>query len=412
MIGSIDLVRGAIDVAFLNKKMEKEMNEVNKKLEESAKNNLAKAWQLNLFLANNPETAQEEYKASEKICDLLNESGIQAELGILDIPTAFFGKICQSSKNINIGILYEYDALPGLGHGCGHCASAAISYLSSLAIKENEGMIDANIFAIGTPGEEGAGMKIPMADKGFFDIFDFVIMVHMHSENRINCRFLAYETFDFTFTGKASHAAESPWEGDNAYNGMSLMIHAFDMMRQKLKDHSRIEGIVLEAGQAPNIIPDKAVCRYSFRAEDAGYLTNNFRSMVKDAAKGAALATQTEVSIKQVGNTYYDLIELKSAVEPMKGAYDDLGLEISSHKAFLGSSDIGNVSYRCPALHPTVSIGEKFNLHSKEFAKAMTNDKTKTAIFNGAMVILRYIGNYLADKELQENIKNEFNEMR
>lgn len=382
------------------------------KLLQDAKDKLDLAWELNLFLKDNPETNREEFKASQKLTEILNANGIPTNLGYLGIPTAFYGRIGTQTSGPNIAIIFEYDALPGLGHACGHCASAAISLLASLALESTGGIQGANIHLVGTPAEEGDGLKIPMAEAGAFDDYDMAIMVHMHAENRLNCNFLAYHTYDFTFKGKASHAAESPWDGANAFNGMSLMIHAFDMMRQKLRDGSRIEGLVMEAGDAPNIIPDLARARYSFRAKDAAYLMGDFDKMVREAALGSAMATQTEVEISKVGYTYYDLIESPRAIKAMEEVYKEMGLEISSHQPFLGSSDIGNVSYRCPAIHPTISIGQKYNLHTHEFASAMESDKTKSAILKGAMVILSYIDKIIDDKEMLETIKKEFKEKR
>lgn len=375
--------------------------------------NLDLAWELNKYLANNPEIQGNEVLASQRIKEILASKGIQVDLGYMDIPTAFYGKIGDHREGAyNIGILFEYDALPHLGHACGHSASAAISLLAALAIKENLDLIDSNIHLYGTPDEEDAGMKIPMAEAGAFDKLDMAIMVHMHAENRVNCNFLAEDVFEFTFKGHPAHAAESPWEGRNAFNGMTLMIHAFDMMRQSLRDGSRIGGFVQKAGDANNIIPDHVKCKYSFRAEKVGYLSNDMRKMIFDAAKGAAMATQTEVEIEKVGNSYFDLIELESSVGLMREVYEELGLEISSHRPYLGSSDIGNVSYRCPAIHPTISIGEDYKLHTVEFAQAMYSDKTKEAIKKASQVVISFINKLDKDKDLQEKIRKEFNEKR
>ncbi|MDO5718684.1 MAG: peptidase dimerization domain-containing protein [Tissierellia bacterium] len=368
------------------------------------------AFDLNLYLADHPEISGEEYNSVEYITNMLEDYGINCEKGILNIPTAFKGEVSRSdTSDINIAIITEYDALPGIGHACGHCASCAISILSALSLKKCFKDYDANIDIIGTPDEENIGMKIPMADSGFFDKYDLAIMIHMSTQSIVNWKFLAFETYDFTFKGKASHASAAPWDGRNAEDGMLLMFHAFDMMRQRLKDGSRIEGIILESGKASNIIPDRAKCRYTFRAKEISYLRESVLPMVFDAAKGAAMATQTEVEFERFGFPFLDMKILPSGEKVLTDIFSKYGIEKDEITDALGSSDMGNVSYRCPSFHPSISVSDhNIPLHTVEFEAAMRTENTKNAILKGAIVILAMIAKVIEDEDFRMELRREF----
>ena len=208
------------------------------------------AFELNYFLAENPELSGKEYLACEKICALLESHGITVERAFAGIPTAFRGTVCEApDSGINIGIIAEYDALPEIGHACGHCASGSLSLLAALALHECADLVPANIDIIGTPDEEATGKKIEMAEAGLFDKYDFVIMIHMDSKNKAEMKLLALSAFHYNFRGQPAHASACPWAGKNALNGAMLMIHGFDMMRQHLKPTTRVHGIIIRGGE-------------------------------------------------------------------------------------------------------------------------------------------------------------------
>lgn len=150
--------------------------------------------------------------------------------------------------------------MPEIGHACGHCASGALSFLAALGLFKNKEHLKGNIYLIGTPSEEYNGFKTDMADSGVFDDFSYVIMIHMSDRNLPKSSFMALDAYNYEFFGSPSHAAASPWNGKNALNGMTLFMHALDMMRQQLRDNTRVHGIVLKGGAAANIIPDYASC--------------------------------------------------------------------------------------------------------------------------------------------------------
>ena len=369
-----------------------------------------KAFELNKYLFDNPELPGQEYGSVKKIKEILTKYSILVEDNYCDIETAFLGKVIEKKDSkIRIGILTEYDALPGVGHACGHSASCAISVLSALVIKNNEDLINANVDIIGTPDEENEGLKIPMADKGAFDEYDYVMMVHLDTNNRPNWKLLAFETFKIEFFGRPAHAAASPWEGNSALDGLMLAIHGFDLMRKCVKPETIIEGYITNGGVATNVIPEYASGTYTFRSNDSKYVEDTLVPWMKDVIEGSAKATRTKFKISRHGYPFMDMKYNKTGTNLISKIMKENGMENSEHEKAAGSSDIGNVSYRCPAFHPSVAItNEDISLHTKEFADLVGSEASKKAIINGAKTILGFIGKTLDNPELIRRIKNEF----
>lgn len=372
------------------------------------------AFELNYSLANNPELSSEEFESSKKIVELLNEHGIKTERNFFGFETAFFGRVIENkNSNVNLAILTEYDALPDVGHGCGHSASAAISVLSALALKDNEHLIDANIDIIGTPDEEVKGIKTSMADGGVFDKYDAVIMVHLSNTSMPNTRFLALQAYEIEFTGKPSHAAASPWDGRSALDGLMLSIHGFDMIRKNLRPMTQVEGIILDGGVATNIIPEKAKGKYRFRSNSSKYLDGELIPWVRDIVEGCAKATQTKSEIKLLDYPYRDMNYLESGTDIIKSVMEDYNIKYEISKAATGSSDIGSVSYRCPAFHPMITItDENVALHTREFAELVKSEKSEQAIYNGSILIDGFIARLLENPDELKKIKIEFNSLK
>lgn len=386
------------------------MNNIEEILKKSIIKNQNIAFDLNYYLAENPEEPGKEYNSCKKIVNILESYGIKTEEKYCGLDTAFKGTIIKNpNSDIKIGIITEYDALIGLGHACGHSASAAISLLSALTIKENENLFDVNIDIIGTPDEENEGLKIPMCDKGAFDDYNFVIMVHMDSKTYPCQRFLAFETYEIEFTGKPAHAAASPWEGRSALDALMLTIHSFDMLRKTTKPKTIIEGFITDGGIMTNIIPEKAVGKYTFRSDSSKYLKEELMPRIYDAVNGCANAMQTEVKMKPFGYPFADLNWNEPGVQLIRDVLRDNNIEFIEQEGPGGSSDIGNVSYRCPAFHPTISITDKeVSLHTKEFADIVKSKNIEQPIVNGATIITSFIARAVEDNEILENIKKEF----
>jgi len=369
-------------------------------------------FELNDFMADYPEVSGKEYEAVKKIVTLLTQKGLQVEYPFAGLENSFKATI-NKNKEKKAAILVEYDALPDIGHGCGHCASGSISILAGLILYELKDRIDAQIDIIGTPDEEFMGGKIILAEKGVFDQYDFAIMIHMNNnKNYVYTGFLALDGLEFQFTGKPSHAAASPWEGKNALNAVQLMFHAIDMMRQHVKPDIRIHGYIKEGGKASNIIPDFASAEVLTRGIERKYL-DEITEWVKDCARAAALATRTSLEIRTICPPFKDLAPNKTAENLLREIYNDLGLEITDlENQPYASSDIGEIDYICPSFHPFISIGEPFELHTKEFASAMKSKKTHDAILKGGEIIARFVISVFDNTQLLDNIKEEHKRYR
>lgn len=366
------------------------------------------ALELNNFLADNPEISGEEYNSSKAIATLLEKHNMNVTMPFAGHDTAFIAKINEGKKR-KAAILVEYDALKGMGHACGHCASGSISALAGIILNELKDKIDAQIDIIGTPDEEYTGKKVNMVQDGVFDEYDFAIMIHLNNKSAVSARILALDAFTVEFFGKSSHAAQSPWKGRNALNAVRLLFDSVDMMRQHVTNDVKIHGIIEQGGLASNIVPDYAKAEFCTRATSRANL-EDVTAWVEECAKGAAMATRTEVKVERLGMPFDDLITNQTGEDLLEKIYKDLGIVLDGSKYDeLGSTDIGNVSYRCPSFHPLLGIGGTNALHTKEFAEAMKCESISETILNGAKIISRFVFNVYNDEEILLGIKNDFN---
>ena len=377
-------------------------------MKELIKKYLDEVIELNNDLSDYPEIGSEEFESSKKIVELLRKYGIEVEYPFLEMPTAFRGIINKGEKH-KAAILVEYDALRGIGHACGHCASAAISVLSALVLNEIRDEIPAEIHIIGTPDEEMRGGKVPMVNAGIFDDMDFAIMMHMSNSNVVYSGSLALNAYKIEFHGKPAHAASIPWEGRNALNAARLFLDSVDMMRQHVKDDVRLHGYIENGGDASNTVPHYVSIEMLVRAKDREYL-DEVSAWVRDCVAGAALATRTSFTISEIGEKYDGLRRNKAGEEVLVELYKELKLPlIDMSDKTGGSSDIGNVSQRTAAFHPYISIGEELHAHTEEFAKAMKTQKNYKAIENGGELLAKFVRDVYKSEDILEKIRFEFN---
>ena len=371
----------------------------------------SEVFQLNDWMAQNPEIGSEEYQSSRAIVELMRKHGIETEYPFAGLDTAFLGVI-NGKKQERMALLAEYDAVRGMGHACGHCASGSASVLAALALNAVRESLPFGVDIIGTPDEEITGSKCIMADQGIFDHYDFAIMVHMGGANIIDVNFIALDGLQFIWTGQAAHAASAPEQGRNALNAARLFMDATDMMRQHIIQEARIHGIIKDGGVASNIVPDRAEVEFLTRAPKRSQL-NDITQWVKDCAQAAALATRTQVEFHPVGEAYHELHISQSGRQALRESYEVLGIPLTEGAGEMtGSSDIGNVDYHCPAFHPVVSIGKSYQCHTVEFAEEMTKPNTHQAIQNSAALMLTMTAKLYCDQELMQRVKAEHKEYR
>lgn len=367
---------------------------------------LPEACQLNDNMARNPEIGSQEYNSSSAIVELLRKYGIETEYPFAGFATAFKG-IINPKKEKRMAVLAEYDALRGMGHACGHCASGSASVMAALAFHSVEDQLPFGVDIIGTPDEEIIGVKCLMADQGIFDGYDFAIMVHMGGASMIDVNFIALDGLQFIWHGASAHAASAPEQGRNALNAARLFMDATDMMRQHIIQEARIHGVIRDGGIASNIVPDRAEVEFLTRAPKRVQL-NDITQWVKECAQAAAMATRTQVEVHREGEPYHELYISPSGRSALEESYRILGLPLEQGTVGMtGSSDIGNVDYHCPTFHPIMGIGREVQCHTPEFAEEMTKPNTHAAIKNSADLILTMAAKLYGNPDLMEQVKAE-----
>ena len=362
-------------------------------------------------LAENPEISAQEYNSSRLAAEILSRHGFEVEYPLAGVPTAFRGIKKGRAAGRKVALLMEYDALPGVGHACGHCASGAMSLLAGLALAALSAEFDGEVHVIGTPDEEVGGGKIPLSDAGVFDGYACAVMIHLTSVNtEIWPEFMALSNLSMKFHGLSSHAAAAPWDGRNALNGVTLAMHAIDMLRQHVTPDIRIHGVIRQGGDAMNIVPDYAEAEFYVRGNSMKQV-ELVEGKVINCAKGAALATETTVEFDHPSPALFDLKPNRSFKKLLDGVLEELNIETPPFDGppFQGSSDIGHVSIKCPTAHPMLAVMEHAAaLHTKEFGAAMTSESVHNGIVTGARIIALSVLKVLESEELAEAIRKDF----
>ena len=381
-----------------------------KKTDEAIDKFKNRAAELNDFMAANPELGDGEFEASRKMADILTDLGFEVEYPFLGLPTSFRG-IMGSGNGPVVALMVEYDALPEIGHACGHCLHGSMSILAAAGLAEIMKDIEGTLTVIGTPAEETNGAKVPMAEQGVFDGVDLALMIHCNDDKSfVRYRSLAMDAIQFEFTGKPAHAAGAPWDGINALNGVQLLFHGIDMLRQHIRPEARMHGIVSQGGLAPNIVPEKAVASFYFRAPRRKYL-NEILEKAYNCARGAALATGTEVKWNKFEVSFDNMVPNDAAESMMEDVYRELDIPIGESPGCMGSSDVGNVSQRCPAIQPMLSITDHpVAAHTHEFASAVSTPRAYESLEKGARALARASVKTFIDTDLRNRMQKAFKE--
>ncbi len=368
---------------------------------------------LNDHLADHPEVSGKEFETSRTLVQLLREYGFEVEYPFAGLDTAFRGTFGPGGHTWKCAILTEFDALPELGHACGHCLSGSISMLAAAALRDLQDELDTDIEIIGTPMEEDIGGKAIMARKGVFSGYDMAVMVHMYDANLTAPKLLAMDSFMYYFHGKSAHASNAPWDGNNALNGAMLMLHAMDMLRQHLTPDVRMHSVIRNGGEAPNIVPEAASAEVYVRALDRTYLNDVIRK-VDDCARGAAIATQTTWDKETTAEPYDNLLPNATGLAALAEVFGELGLELNGDPdKIFGSSDVGNVSFVCPTFHPCLQVAPAGTaIHTREFESLMKTDRAHKALQDGASLIALLIAKIFSDPAKVRAVRADFEAVR
>ena len=378
-------------------------------LTEKVEDNLSDLIALNDDLADHPELSGEEHRSSKKIAEILKKKGFRVEMPFAGLDTSFRGIYGDDNHKYKVAIMAEYDALPGIGHACGHCVSGSISVLAAIALSELQDELNCDIHILGTPNEEIDGAKCAMVEQGIFNDYDMAMMIHLYDQNLLYCKLLGLHQYLYTFHGKAAHASASPWDGVNALNAAQLMFHGIDMLRQHVTPDVRMHGVYRNGGEAPNIVPEEASAEFYYRALDKDYLFE-LDKRADNCAEGAAIATGATWEKALTAAMYDNLKNNDYGIELLREVYNELGIEINGdHDKIFGSSDAGNVSFVCPTFHPTLQIVDRgVAIHTREFAEAVKSPRAHEAIRQGAMVIGLHVAKIFSDEEKIRRMKEDF----
>jgi amidohydrolase len=362
------------------------------------------------FIGANPELGNEEFLACQKLTEELEYHGFRVQRNVLDIPTAFLATYDSGKPGPTIAFLAEYDALPELGHACGHHLICMMSIGAAVGLKSVLDDIGGSVRVYGTPAEETKGAKVPMAAAGLFDDVDAALMAHPYYAYEASGTSLAMDAIQFEYFGKAAHAAASPYEGINALDAVLMLFNSINALRQQLQSHVRIHGIITEGGKAANIIPDYAAAQFYVRSASRKHTDEVVQKVLK-CAEGAALQTGCTLKTSNYEYSYDELLTNRTLSEAYTKNLLAMGIrqeEIQIGQDH-GSLDLGNVSTRCPTIHPYMKvIDEKHLLHTKEFRDLAMKDRALDGMIFTAKVLAATAYDVIADPALLKAIKDEF----
>ncbi|MEV6344383.1 amidohydrolase [Actinoplanes sp. NPDC051851] len=334
-----------------------------------------------------PETAFEEFASSAKLAALMRDAGFAVEHGVGDLPTALTATY--GAGDLTVGVCAEYDALPEIGHACGHnviCAAGAGAAIALAAVADELGI---RVKLIGTPAEETGAGKVLMLDHGAFDDVTVAMMVHPAPGVDVVDVKVSSQTssrFEATFHGRAAHAAAAPHTGVNAADAAVVAQVAIGQLRQQIPGEFRIAGIVTEGGRRSNIIPERARLEYEFRTLTAEQMPD-LKRRVHNCFHGAALATGTTLELRQSHPDYLDLRQDAFLTEAYGRALTALGRTVHAMPPGIvgGSTDMGNISQVIPSIHPGLGIAGATTMpHTREFAAVTDSPAADDAILFGA----------------------------
>jgi len=378
------------------------------RIKKNVKKYLEDAFQIANYLYENPELGYQEVKACDTLCNAFEQIGFEVEREIYEIPTAFKAVYDSGKVGPNIALCAEYDALPDIGHGCGHNLICSMAFLAAASLKPILPEIGGKIVVFGTPAEETSGAKVEMAERGAFDDVSVAMMAHPAPVSEESGSSLTLIPLQFQYYGKAAHAAACPEEGINALDAVILLYNGINAMRQHVPNDVQFHGYISNGGSAPNIVPDFAEARFYIRAKKKATAEAAIER-VKKIAEGAALMTGARLEMSHFEATYYDLVTNHALLEAFTANQEALGDHVKPSEAGIGSLDLGNVSYKAPCVHGWIGFNDSsLVIHSREFADRTVTDEGKELLYRGACTMALTAYDVLTDKELLARVRKEF----
>ena len=363
--------------------------------------------QLSLNIHDNPELGFEEEKASAWLTGYLEDGGFHVERGVVGLATAFRATYGRGSPRI--ALLAEYDALPKIGHGCGHNIIAASAVGAAVASKSIIDQSGGSVVVLGTPGEEVFGGKIDMVKAGAFKEIDVAMIVHPDVRNMVTIQALSCSSLEVEFFGQPAHAAAQPDKGINALEAMILAFTSINSLRQHIRSEARIHGIITDGGEAPNIVPAHSAAVFLIRAPDIEYLAE-LKDKVLNCFTGASVATSARLEYKWKDRSYAPMKNNSTLAGLFKQNLESLGRHVEAFdpRFGFGSTDMGNVSQVVPSIHPTIAIASsEVLIHTPEFAAAAASEAGHEGLMDAAKAMAMTVADILQPGTL-DKIKQEF----
>jgi len=360
-------------------------------------------------LWEHPELKFEEVRAARRLADELAADGFEVDLGVAGLKTGIRAVHPATSDGPTVAVLGEYDALPEIGHACGHNLIAAGGLGGALAVGSIKGDLPGRLLFLGTPAEEGGGGKVIMVEAGLFDGVDAAIMFHPSAYTEVGRGSLAITEVQIEFHGVPAHASAYPDKGVNALDAVIQTFNGINALRQHIRDAARIHGIIRHGGTKPNIVPEYASAEFYVRAPETAY-RDELLEKLRRCAEGAALATGARLEFSTVGHAYKAMRSNGPLDDAFVANLRSLGWELAPpDDDSMGSTDMGDVSQAVPAIHPYVSICDPDVIgHSREFTAASGSERGHRAMIVAAKAIAMTVVDVLTDPDLVRRIHVAF----
>ena len=359
---------------------------------------------------DNPELNFEEHFAHDLLTQALQSEGLEVTRGACDLPTAFVAEA--GTQGPTVAVVCEYDALPGIGHACGHNIIAAAGLGAGLALAALAEQLGGRVRILGTPAEEGGGGKVFMQQAGAFDGLSAAMMVHPANKELDAMSTLAVQTLRASYTGRAAHAAAAPHEGRNALDGAVLGYLGVAALRQHIKPHERVHGVFTHGGDKPNIVPSQAETFWYVRADDSHDLAQ-LSQRVESCLQAGAHSSGCELACSSADMPPYDSMVTN---EPLAALYvanavacGRLPQQPDADSQVQGSTDMGNVSRQVPAIHPMIKVApDGVFIHTPEFADYTRSPEGDAAVIDGAKVMAATVADLWLDAGNLEQVSQAF----
>jgi amidohydrolase len=362
---------------------------------------------LSHYIHAHPEMGYEEFLSAEAVASAAETAGFAVERGIAELPTAF--RAISGSGSLRIVLCAEYDALPVVGHACGHNIIAASSLGAAIGLAAVADELDLTVILLGTPSEEGGGGKIDLINAGYFRDVHAALMVHPWPNERLEATCLAVDHFDVTFEGKEAHASAAPWEGVNALDALTIAQVAVSLLRQQLRPGDQVHSIITDGGAAANIIPRRASGRYMARSVTAARLAQ-LRDRLSGCFEAGARATGATLSVSEIGSAFSHMESDPEILAYYRSAAEELGRSFSLDDQGVAkptiSTDMANVSLVVPSIHPLLAIPTQGAVnHQPEFTAACVTPDADQAVLDGALALALTVIGVAGDAVLRQRLQ-------